>query len=545
MRGLFGVESEFIQVGYDFDSLEARIESHYCYKWEEDVDKPYCKSLILEKPNDVHSRTAQKIAGIIQQSFERGSAKSVKYACLPVDTTEVLTTTGWKKYNDLQIGELVLTANTQGGFTEWKPIQRKLYYKDAETWTLKNKIVSLESTSDHKWWCSKRTMLGGKKSPTGSRFYKEQFLETNQINSETNIIHSLPYNSATSCLKDSDVALVAWLLSDGYYSWSEKSERTSASDGKRKGVVGVIAQAEHKYWKELEQVLEESKINYVKRLDTKNPNVVYKYHLRSKDLRDFLDKVVGSRLQKHDVNWCEWVLKLTKNQLELFLYHFWLADGCTTRSTTVIVQNKGNIFDAVCLAGHLTGKRVVVGTKTDICKLINIAKTNHTTGQRTELVPKRTTDVFCLTTENSTFVVKQNDFITITGNCSYGAQAPKVAKTIGCDITIGQLIFDGFWEAAKPLALLKEAVTKYWETTGKKTFVLGIDKRKIPTRSKHALVNSLFQSAGVICAKRAMVIHDRKLKEHGLLVDFFKDDWKTKQFCQQLIAYHKQNCGVK
>ena len=154
-------------------------------------------------------------------------------------------------------------------------------------------------------------------------------------------------------------------------------------------------------------------------------------------------------------------------------------------------------------------------------------------------MPKRTTDVFCLTTENSTFVVKQNDFITITGNCSYGAQAPKVAKTIGCDITIGQLIFDGFWEAAKPLALLKEAVTKYWETTGKKTFVLGIDKRKIPTRSKHALVNSLFQSAGVICAKRAMVIHDRKLKDHGLLVDFFKDDWKNKQFCQQLIAYHK------
>jgi len=123
--------------------------------------------------------------------------------------------------------------------------------------------------------------------------------------------------------------------------------------------------------------------------------------------------------------------------------------------------------------------------------------------------------------------------------CSYGAQAPKVAKTIGCDISIGQLIFDGFWEAARPLALLKEALTKYWETTGQRSFVLGIDKRKIPTRSKHALVNSLFQSAGVICAKRAMVLHDRKLKEAGLLVDFFRDNWKVKQFCQQLIAYHK------
>lgn len=205
MRGLFGVDSDFIQIGYDFDSLEARIESHYCYKWEDDAEKPYCKSLILEKPNDVHSRTAQRISEIICQPFERGSAKSVKYAC------------------------------------------------------------------------------------------------------------------------------------------------------------------------------------------------------------------------------------------------------------------------------------------------------------------------------------------------SYGAQAPKVAKTIGCDISIGQLIFDGFWEAAKPLALLKEAVTKYWETTGQRSFVLGIDRRKIPTRSKHALVNSLFQSAGVICAKRAMVIHDRKLKEAGLLVDFFRDNWKVEQFCQQLIAYHDES----
>lgn len=203
MRGLFGVDSDFIQIGYDFDSLEARIESHYCYRWEKDEDKPYCQSLILEKPNDVHSKTALHIANIIQRPFERGDAKAVKY-----------------------------------------------------------------------------------------------------------------------------------------------------------------------------------------------------------------------------------------------------------------------------------------GT-------------------------------------------------------SYGCQPPKLAKMLGCPLGVAQSVFDGFWEAAYPLAALKEALTQYWETTGQRSFVLGIDKRKIPTRSKHALVNSLFQSAGVICAKRAMVIHDRKLKEAGLLVDFFMEDWRVKKFCQQLIAYHK------
>lgn len=92
--------------------------------------------------------------------------------------------------------------------------------------------------------------------------------------------------------------------------------------------------------------------------------------------------------------------------------------------------------------------------------------------------------------------------------------------------------------AAFPLDSLKKALTAQWEANGKK-YIIGIDGRRVPTRSAHAILNSLFQSGGVICAKRAMVIHDIKLKEAGLSVDFFRDDWKNKEFCQQMIAYHK------
>lgn len=124
--------------------------------------------------------------------------------------------------------------------------------------------------------------------------------------------------------------------------------------------------------------------------------------------------------------------------------------------------------------------------------------------------------------------------------CTYGSQAKKVAKTIGSDLKTGEMVFKAFWEAASPLKMLKDRLATYWETHGGKKFILGIDGRKVPTRSAHAILNSLFQSAGVICAKRAMVIHDRKLKAEGLSVDFFKEDWKKKLFCQQLIAYHDE-----
>ncbi len=123
--------------------------------------------------------------------------------------------------------------------------------------------------------------------------------------------------------------------------------------------------------------------------------------------------------------------------------------------------------------------------------------------------------------------------------CVYGAQAARIAKTVGCSLELGQQIYDTYWEVAKPLALLRDAVTSWWNTRGEKKYIPGLDGRKINTRSQHALLNSLFQSAGVICAKRTMLIQDRLTKERGYSVDFWKDDWKTKQYIQQLIAYHK------
>ena len=123
--------------------------------------------------------------------------------------------------------------------------------------------------------------------------------------------------------------------------------------------------------------------------------------------------------------------------------------------------------------------------------------------------------------------------------CSYGGQGPKVAKTVGCAPFLGQKIFDAFWEAAAPLAKLKEALTKYWETKGQKKFILGLDGRKIMTRSKHSLVNALFQGAGVTCAKRSMVYQDIEFRKRGISVNFWEDDWKNKDYIQQLIAYHE------
>lgn len=143
--------------------------------------------------------------------------------------------------------------------------------------------------------------------------------------------------------------------------------------------------------------------------------------------------------------------------------------------------------------------------------------------------------------------------------CSYNAQVKRVAKTVGCSLEEAQIIFDTFWEQAFPLKKLKEAMQAYWETEyvpptgaskgrngGSKKWLQGVDGRKLPIRSKGNVINTAFQSAGVICAKKAMIIHDRMLKKEGLSTDFFLDDWMANDtYCQQLIAYHDEaQCEV-
>lgn len=113
--------------------------------------------------------------------------------------------------------------------------------------------------------------------------------------------------------------------------------------------------------------------------------------------------------------------------------------------------------------------------------------------------------VRCIKTKLGNFYMRQFDTETLTGNCLYGAQPPKLGAMLGGDKTLGKAIQDAFWDTNVGLKLLKEKLEIYWVKTGKK-YILGLDGGKIYTRSKHSLLNCLFQSAGAIIMSKAMTL---------------------------------------
>lgn len=121
----------------------------------------------------------------------------------------------------------------------------------------------------------------------------------------------------------------------------------------------------------------------------------------------------------------------------------------------------------------------------------------------------------------------------------YGAAGPKVASTLGLPEKLGNEKLEKFWDANIAIKTLKDNLEKFWETVGEKKWLPSIDGRRLITRKKSALLNTIFQSCGGIVMDYACCFLDMWLG--GIKFD---NEWKPyysyKGFVVRRIGYfHK------
>ena len=118
----------------------------------------------------------------------------------------------------------------------------------------------------------------------------------------------------------------------------------------------------------------------------------------------------------------------------------------------------------------------------------------------------------------------------------YGGSAAKARKMLGISQMEAEILVQGYWDAVKPLSDLRDDVVVSWERRDKK-YVVGVDGRKINTRSQHSLLNALFQSGGVICAKYSTVFMFQLLEDQGYKCNPFEHE---KLDVCGMIEYHDE-----
>ena len=116
----------------------------------------------------------------------------------------------------------------------------------------------------------------------------------------------------------------------------------------------------------------------------------------------------------------------------------------------------------------------------------------------------------------------------------YGCSPKKLEDMLSFTPEQAKQFYDDYWDAVPALRDFKKAVEEFWDKNGK-NYVPGADGRKLNTRSKHSLMNLLFQSFGVIAMKYVTILLIQDMENKGYCTDPFKG---TPEVCS-MIEYHK------
>ena len=469
IRGLIVIPNEdYLICGSDISSLEDSTKQHFMYFFDPEyvkqmrvpgfdphIDIAIRSNIMTEKEGQLykdlkknHNRTSEENKIYQELDFKRFQSKTGNFACLPTDNTEVLTVEGWKYHSELSIGEDIFSYNIEEDCLEITPLTEIPYYEEAEVIDLKNNHFEFECTDNHRWYCEKRVRT--KNNP----HTKKSFFEAKDIVGDCNIIQSSKYNNTTvnNNLSLRDCELLGWILADGWIYWSKKSLKTSSSFGVKKEVRCGISQK--KYTKELDTLM----MQYPHRVYTREDNVSI-YTLLPHTARKFLNKLGFGFKDKHEIDYQKLIISMSYEQRNLFLYTFHLADGGRTQYNKIFYQNRGNILDAVTLALTLNGESYTIGSNGFYKGMqnvtVNVKNRQHITGQKLTKEYSRTTSVFCANNKNNTFIAKQGDYVSITGNSVYGAGPPKLASVLKCTMEFATNFHEAYWirnEAVKKVA---------------------------------------------------------------------------------------------
>lgn len=94
----------------------------------------------------------------------------------------------------------------------------------------------------------------------------------------------------------------------------------------------------------------------------------------------------------------------------------------------------------------------------------------------------------------------------------YGAGDEKIGQIVGKGRAAGKALREKFLATLPALKKLKEAVEK----AADRGYLIGLDGRRVPVRSKHAALNTLLQGAGALVSKRWVIEVFEEAERRGL-----------------------------
>lgn len=325
------------------------------------------------------------------------------------DKTECLTKNGFKKYNEVKIGDEILTFNMKLQKAEWKKIDKvHTFNHNGLLHRLENGNISSLCTPNHKWLVKRDSGRYG-------------LVETSKLNTDCSILlRSEVLLTTIRKYSDEYVKLIGWVVTEGTYSLS----KASIKRGRQTIRISQSMKANPENCKEIEDIIIKL---YGKCGKGKQKDGCIQYYF-AKDLarkirKDFPDKVLTY----------DFINSLTKNQLKLLLTTMIKADGHDPKkgngsgkrfySSDIKLAKQ---FQYICVlsgyASNLNVFRKAEGIhKTIYFVSVKLSKLASYRFMKNSQVEYRGI-TWCPETVNETFLARRNGLVYFTGNSR--AQVP-------------------------------------------------------------------------------------------------------------------------
>lgn len=372
VRSLVIAPEGHVIVGIDLSNIEGRLLGEYLAR----IVGDFSMVEIFEAGTDFHQANADN------WGVSRPDAKQLLYACVPMHA-QALMGDGWRSYDDIAEGDLVMAWNPATGKNELTPVLEKVRYSNAPVTRWKHGHgFDVQSTPNHRWYGLQRKQVGH--ASTSLRYYKDVVFTTEEATTEHII-------------------------------------RRTAKAAPGPGV----------------------------------------------SLDHLLDKHVDDHL------WPSLVMQMDETQRWLWFSANIATDGHKTKGSDSVqfsqnVDKQPGLYEGMVLAGYLLGYNVYQSErKENGIRVARFGIRQTTTMQNMEVTPEYDVcDVWCIRTEFGTWVMRQGDTITITGNTVYGAGPEKVGHG---DKERGKKLMASLEKNAPGIFELKERI---WEEARKRDGIL-------------------------------------------------------------------------
>lgn len=414
MRELFIPDEGMVLVGADYSGLELGMAAYLSRDpaMVDDIAQGRDTHSILaiqafNLPVELEPMATLKARTVEHYAHQRTLAKSL---CVPMDS-QALTREGWRSYHELSVGDEVLTYNQETNSNEWQPILSKVLYGDSPVVKMSHGHKwEVRCTPDHRWYGEVRRTKGG------VRAYEPAVFTSETMTTEHRFTVAAPSEGGDSLITPQEASIIAWVITDGHHHWAEcGSGGSQGNDAQRRRVFARILQKKERQSMDIDLLLKDVPHSSGVRKD----NGMRYWDISSPWFRGLWDR---AGLDRDDPDYEKFVLSLSIEARRAFLSACWDAEGHTAaRGVKMFSQNEGREQRAMHLAAFLEGYDVRVGWSRDPRGTANHAKMRLRARpyvNATRVVTTKLPDepVWCIQTPNRTWVMKQGDTMTITGN---------------------------------------------------------------------------------------------------------------------------------